>query len=52
MLELISAGVSHELVTPLKCILLVCNSLSKKMTEKAQIDQIRLVIDTTSLLLF
>ena len=51
MMELMSAGVSHELITPLKCVLQLTRSLMKRISDPNQIKQARLITDTTNLLL-
>ena len=48
MLELMSAAVNHELLTPLRCVVQVSEALIKKLKDPVQVKQARLIIDTTS----
>jgi hypothetical protein len=49
MMELMSSSVTHELITPLRCIIQITESHMKKLTDPNQIKQARLILDTTSL---
>ena len=56
MLSLMASSVSHEMLTPLRCIIHLANGLEKKLKEKIQEDQsvgkeIDLVVKTAQLLL-
>jgi len=44
-----SAAVNHELLTPLRCVVQVSESLIKKLKDPVLVKHARLIIDTTSL---
>ena len=51
MLELMSTTITHELLTPLKSVVLIAESLIKKLPDKTQTRQVGIIIDTTSFIL-
>jgi K+-sensing histidine kinase KdpD len=51
MLEQMNSIVNHELLTPLKCVVLVAETLEKSLSDRVQIRQARIMIDTTSFIL-
>ena len=51
MLEQMNSVVNHELLTPLRCVVLVAETLEKSLISPIQIKQARILVDTTSFLL-
>ena len=51
MLEQMNSVVNHELLTPLRCVVLVAETLEKSLVSPVQIKQARILVDTTSFLL-
>jgi len=51
MLEQMNSVVNHELLTPLKCIVLVAETLKKSLVNPVQIKHARILVDTASFLL-
>lgn len=46
-----SSTVTHELLTPLMSVVLIAESLQKKLCDQSQIKQTGIIIDTTSYIL-
>ena len=51
MLEKMNSIVNHELLTPLKCVVLIAETLQKSLSDPVQLKQSRVLIDTTSFIL-
>jgi K+-sensing histidine kinase KdpD len=51
MLSLMSSAVSHEMITPLKCIITMAQVLSKKITNESLKYDVELISITSKMLL-
>lgn len=51
MMALMSSSVSHELLTPLKCIASITEIIQSKITEESQFYNLDLVLNTAQMLI-
>lgn len=51
MLGLMSSSVSHEMITPIKCIIQMISSFQKKLDDQLLILDLELVLNTAQMLL-
>ena len=51
MLSLMSSAVSHEMITPIKCMISMTGELKNKITDKTQLYNVKLIETTSKMLL-